>query len=115
MIRYRERVDGRIRQRVIYLGNDESLAEQARELIQRWRREAMSPEDLRRAELLRLHKITIACLDISRRAKQRLLRQAKQTLGDRLAELAFVMSLRPDNPALWRTGRPGRPSGSGLW
>lgn len=115
MIRYRETVDGKVIQRSIYLGIDLSVVHRARKLISQWRRESLSNEEVRRAEIMKLHLITIRCMNISKRAKQRLIQQAKDSFGNKMSELSFAMRL--GNGFLdGSTGKKmGRPSSAGLW
>ncbi len=112
--RYRERVDGRIRHRSVYLGG-ESMARKAKALIQAWRDEAMSPEDRRRAKLLALYDLTARHRGYTCRARGRLRKAAVKAFGNPHEELRFASALGEDEPAI-RDGRPpGRPARSGLW
>lgn len=115
VVRYRENVDGRNIQRSIYIGIDAAAADKARRLIWQWRRESLSVEEIRRAEMMKLHKLTIHSLNISKRAKQRLIRQAKDSLGNRMAELSFTMRLGAGQLDGSTGKKMGRPANSGLW
>ena len=110
--RFRQRIDGRVRHRSIYIGCT-ALAQLARQLIHGWR--APSPEESRRATLLRLWDRTAHDRGYSRRARQRLRASAEEVLGDRRKELRFAFSLRDDDSAIRWGKRPGpRPRGA-LW
>jgi hypothetical protein len=92
------------------------LADKARRLIKRWRAEAVSPEDRRRQELLRLNDVTAAGHGYSRRARKRLRAAAERSFGDPVAELQLVVGLREGGDDEIRYGKPsGRPAKSGLW
>ena len=114
VVRYRQRsADGCCR-RSIYIGPEE-LARKARELIQHWRAEAVTPEDRRRQDLLSQMDLIASLRGYSGRARRRLKATAESILGDRRAELVLVMMLRGDNRRI-RLGKPGgRPCKSGLW
>ena len=112
--RYRQRIDGKVRHRNIYLG-DGVFARRAEALIRSWRAEPITPEQRRRKELLHLWDLTAECRGYSARARQRLREAAKRCLGDRAAELRFAVGLGEDNPEIRYGRRPGRPARSRLW
>ena len=114
VVRYRERIEGRCRQRSIYLGSP-GLAKKAWKLIQSWRTEVVSPEDRRRRELLGLLGLTAGARDYSRRACRRLKTAAERAFGDHHAELQIVYGLRNDDREIRWGKPPGRPAKSGLW
>ena len=114
VIRYRERVDGGVRHRSIYVG-DELLAKLAKSLIEQWRAEAITPEQIRRTQILQLVDETAKSRGYSERARLRLRKTAKRCIGDRVAALRFVVGLRQDDPDIRDGRRPGRPAKSGLW
>ena len=114
VVRYRERIEGRRRQRSIYLGPPE-LAKKAWKLIQCWRTEAVSPEDRRRRELLGLLGLTAGARDYSRRARRRLRTVAQRAFGDHQAELQLVFGMRDGDKEIRWGKPPGRPARSGLW
>jgi hypothetical protein len=113
-VRYRDRSQGRVCHRAIYLGPPE-LAEKARNLIHKWREEAIPPEERRRRELLAMLGLTAGARDYSGRARRRLKAAAKEAFGDQRAELQLVYGMRGDDKEL-RYGRPvGRPPQDRLW
>ena len=114
VVRYRERSEGRCRQRSIYLGPPE-LAKKAWKLIQCWRTEAVSPEDRRRRELLGLLGLAAGARDYSRRAHRRLKTAAERAFGDHHAELQLVFGMRDGDKEIRWGKSPGRPAKSGLW
>jgi len=114
-VRFRERVNGKRRHRCICLG-PKVLADRARLLIQTWRAAAVSPEERRRQELLRLYDMTAAGHGYSRRVRKRLRVAAERSFGNPRAELELVVGLGSGGDDELRHGkRPGRPAKSGLW
>lgn len=100
--------------RAIFLGNDD-FADQARALIEHWRREAVSPEDRRRQQLLSLWEATASVRRFSGRAIRRVRAAAREALGDWQAELQLTNDLMDSGSSLSRGKPPGRPARSGLW
>jgi hypothetical protein len=113
-VRYRERVNGKVRHRNIYLG-DRPLARLAKALIQQWRDEATTPEERRRRQLLRLYDVTASARGYSKRARKRLREAAIKSLDNPTEALKFAVGLREDHPEIRYGRRPGRPARSGLW
>ena len=94
---------------------DDDIADQARALIKQWRAEAVSPEDRRRQELLRLWELTASARGFSGRARQRVRAAALNAFGDWRAELELTHDIMDDGSRLRRGKSPGRPARSGLW
>ncbi len=112
VVRYTDRTEGKTRRRSIYLG-DEAIAECARELIERWRREQITPEERRHQQTLKLLDVSALALGFSRPARKRLQVAAEAARDDPRTMLSIVRS-HPD-PAVAFGQRGGRPSKSGLW
>ena len=113
-VRYRERVGDRCIHRAICIDR-ETHADRARKLIRKWRIEAVTPEERRQRELLRLLGLTASVRGYSKRAKRRLTAAIEEASKDPRDALKLVMSLRHDDDAI-RFGRPpGRPAKSALW
>ena len=114
VVRYRERIHGKMVQRTIYLG-PEPLAMKARALIQRWRAEAITPEMRRKRDLLQLYDLTGMAKGYSRRARQRLRNAAVKSFDDPIAGLKFTVGLKNDDGEIRNGSPPSRPAKSGLW
>ena len=99
---------------MIYVGGPE-LAEKARALIQRWRAEALTPEDRRRDQLLGMANVLAESRGYSARARGRLRAAAAEAAADPRKALEFVVRVRQDDGEFRFGKRPGRPSRAGLW
>jgi hypothetical protein len=105
VVRYRDRRQERPIQRSIYVG-DAELANKARALIRRWRAEALTPDDLRRQQLLAMASFL---------ARGRLRAAAAAVAADPREALEFVARMGRDDGEFQFGKRGGRPRRSGLW
>ncbi len=112
VVRYRDRENGKRRCRSIYLG-EETIAEHARALIQRWRRDKDAVGVKRHQDTMRHLDISAEALGFSERARKRLRAAAEKAVDDPLS-MARIVFGHPD-PAVQFGHRAGRPSKSGLW
>jgi hypothetical protein len=113
VLRYRDYSGERPRQCSIHLGGA-AMAERARELIHRWRAEAVSDDELRERDLMQLCRWLGIAGRYTGRAQRRLATKAKGVVSDPVAALAFVYSTRCDDPTVRFGKPPGRPAKSGL-
>lgn len=112
VVRFRDRENGEQRCRSVYLG-EEAIAEHARVLIGRWRREKAAREEKRHQDTMRHLDMSAEALGFSGRARKRLRAVAEKAVEDPLA-MARIVFGHPD-PAVQFGHRAGRPSKSGLW
>lgn len=112
--RYRVRVDGRVIQRAIYIG-PAVLAKRAQTLIEKWREEAVTPEERRRRSLLRTWDETAQAFGFSHMARDRVRAAGQLALGNPAAELRLTYEIRDPTSPLRRGRPPGRPAKSQLW
>jgi len=113
VVRYPDRSGGKHVDRSIYLGC-EPLAKCAKVLIQQWRDDQITPEELRHRETVQLLDISAAGLGFSKRARIRLKDAAEAAKDDPLAMLELVYG-HPSSPIRFGRGHGGRRGRGRLW